>query len=82
MKDSLVVLTAIGNVAFAAVPVIYAYVHFCAAVLTKKQARQWVDFPVTVGAFDRGVFQNPLYVEKRANPNTHFLHERPGAGNL
>ena len=46
----------------AAVSVIYADVHFCAAILTEKQARQRVDFPVPVGAFDGNVFQNPLYV--------------------
>ena len=34
----------------AAVPVIYTNVHFCAAVLTEKQAGQRVDFPVPVGA--------------------------------
>jgi hypothetical protein len=31
---SLVVRTAIGNVPLAAIPVIYPYVHFCAAILT------------------------------------------------
>jgi len=33
----LVVLTAIGDMPLVAVPVIYPYVHFCAAVLTEKQ---------------------------------------------
>ena len=42
----LVILAAIGNMPLAAVPVIYADVHFCAAILTEKQARQRVDFPV------------------------------------
>ena len=35
---SLVVLAAKSNVPLAAVPVIYTNVHFCAAVLTEKQA--------------------------------------------
>ena len=61
---SLVVLTAIGDMPHAAVPVIYAYVHFCAAVLTEKQARQSVDFPVSVWSLDGGIFQNPLCVFK------------------
>ena len=57
---SLVVLAAIGNMTLAAIPIIYANVHFCAAILTEKQARQRVDFPVPVGAFDGRIFQNPL----------------------
>ena len=52
----LVVLAALGNVPRAASPIIYANVHFCAAILTEKQARQRVDFPVPVGAFDGRVF--------------------------
>ena len=52
----LVVLAAIGNMALAAVPVIYTNVHFCAAVFTEKQAGQRVDFSVPVGAFDGRVF--------------------------
>ena len=71
---SLVVLTAIGDMPLAAVPVIYPYVHFCAAVLTEKQARQRVDFPVPVGAFDGNVFQNPLYVLKIGAVNNRLMH--------
>ncbi len=52
---SLMVLAAIGNMALAAVSVIYANVHFCAAVFTEKQTGQRVDFSVPVGAFDRCV---------------------------
>ena len=70
----LVVLTAIGDMPFAAVPVIYPYVHFCAAVLTEKQARQRVDFPVPVGAFDGNVLQNPLYVLKVGSVNNRLMH--------
>ena len=71
---SLVVLAAIGNVPLAAVSVIYADVHFCAAILTEKQARQRVDFPVPVGAFDGNVFQNPLYVLKVGSVNNRLMH--------
>ena len=43
---SLVVLAAKSNVPLAAVPVIYTNVHFCAAVLTEKQAGQrWISRP-------------------------------------
>ena len=68
------VLTAIGNVPLAAVPVIYAYMHFRAAVLTEKQAGQRVDFPVPVGVFDGRVFQNPLYVLKAGEVNNWLMH--------
>ena len=70
---SLVVLTAIGDMPPAAVPVIYAYVHFCAAVLTEKQARQGVDFPVPVWSLDGGIFQNPLYVLKIGAVNNRLI---------
>lgn len=70
----LVVLAAIGNMALAAVPVIYANVHFCAAVFTEKQAGQRVDFSVPVGAFDRCVFQNPLHIFKVDAVNNRFMH--------
>lgn len=70
----LVVFTAKGNVPFAAVPVIYPYVHFCAAVLTEKQARQRVDFPVPVWSLDGGIFQNPLYVFKIGAVNNRLMH--------
>ena len=49
---SLVVLAAKSNVPLAAVPVIYTNVHFCAAVLTEKQAGKRVDFSVPIGAFE------------------------------
>ncbi len=48
---SLVVLAAIDNMTLAAVPVIYANVHFCAAVFTEKQAGQRVDLSVPAGAW-------------------------------
>ena len=70
----LVVLAAIGNMALAAVPVIYTNVHFCAAVLTEKQAGQRVDFPVPVGASDGCVFQNPLYGFKIAAADNRLMH--------
>ena len=70
----LVVLAAIGNMALAAVPVIYTNVHFCAAVFTEKQAGQRVDFPVPVGAFDGCVFQNPLYGFKIAAADNRLMH--------
>ncbi len=70
----LVVFTAKGNVPFAAVPVIYPYVHFCAAVLTEKQSRQRVDFPVPVWSPDGGIFQNPLYVFKVGAVNNRLMH--------
>ena len=70
----LVVLAAIGNVPLAAVSVIYADVHFCAAILTEKQARQRVDFPVPVGASDGRVFQNPLYGFKIAAADNRLMH--------
>ena len=38
--------------------------HFCAAVVTEKQARQRVDFPVPIWSLGEGIFQNPLYVFK------------------
>ena len=71
---SLVILAAIGNVPLAAVSVIYADVHFCAAILTEKQARQRVDFPVPVGASDGCVFQNPLYGFKIAAADNRLMH--------
>ena len=71
---SLVVLTAIGDMPLAAVPVIYPYVHFCAAVLTEKQARQRVDFPVPVWSLDGGIFQNPLYILKVGAVDNRFMH--------
>ena len=70
----LVVFTAKGNVPFAAVPVIYPYVHFCAAVLTEKQARQRVDFPVPVWSPDGGIFQNPLYAFKIGAVDNRLMH--------
>lgn len=70
----LVVLTAIGDMPLAAVPVIYPYVHFCAAVLTEKQARQRVDFPVPVWSLDGRIFQNPLYVFKIGAVDNRFMH--------
>ena len=71
---SLVVLAAKSNMPLAAVPVIYTNVHFCAAVLTEKQAGQRVDFPVPVGAFDGCVFQNPLYGFKIAAADNRLMH--------
>ncbi len=71
---ALVVLAAKGNMTLAAVPVIYANVHFCAAVFTEKQARQRVDFPVPVGASDGRVFQNPLYGFKVGAVNNRLMH--------
>ena len=68
------VLAAIGNMTLAAVPVIYANVHFCAAVFTEKQAGQRVDFPVPVGAFDGCVFQNALYGFKIAAADNRLMH--------
>ena len=68
------VFTAIGYVPLAAVPVIYPYVHFCAAVLTEKQARQRVDFPVPVWSLNGGIFQNPLYVFKIGAVNNRLMH--------
>ena len=70
----LVVLAAIGNVPLAAVSVIYADVHFCAAILTEKQARQRVDFPVPVGASDGRIFQNPLCGFKVGAVNNRLMH--------
>lgn len=70
----LVVLAAIGNMTLAAVPIIYANVHFRTAILTEKQARQRVDFPVPVGAFDGCVFQNPLYGFKIAAADNRLMH--------
>ena len=60
--------------ALAAVSVIYANVHFCAAVFTEKQAGQRVDFSVPVGAFDRCVFQNPLHIFKVGAVNNRLMH--------
>ena len=60
--------------ALAAVPVIYANVHFCTAVFTEKQAGQRVDFSVPVGAFDRCVFQNPLHIFKVSAVNNRLMH--------
>ena len=71
----LVVLAAIGNVPLAAVSVIYADVHFCAAILTEKQARQRVDFPVPVGASDGRVFQNPLCGFKVGAVNNRLIEQ-------
>ena len=71
---SLVVLAAKSNMPLAAVPVIYTNVHFCAAVLTEKQAGQRVDFPVPVGASDGCVFQNPLYGFKIAAADNRLMH--------
>ena len=71
---SLVVLAAIGNMALAAVSVIYANVHFCAAVFTEKQAGQRVDLPVPVGASDGCVFQNPLCGFKVSAVNNRLMH--------
>ena len=71
---SLVVLAAKSNMPLAAVPVINTNVHFCAAVLTEKQAGQRVDFPVPVGAFDGRVFQNPLYGFKIAAADNRLMH--------
>ena len=71
---SLVVLAAKSNVPLAAVPVINTNVHFCAAVLTEKQAGQRVDFPVPVGASDGCVFQNPLYGFKIAAADNRLMH--------
>ena len=71
---SLVVLAAKSNVPLAAVPVIYTNVHFCAAVLTEKQAGQRVDFPVPVGASDGCIFQNPLYGFKIAAADNRLMH--------
>ena len=68
------VLAAKSNVPLAAVPVIYTNVHFCAAVLTEKQAGQRVDFPVPVGASDGCVFQNPLYGFKIAAADNRLMH--------
>ena len=70
----LVVLAAKSNVPLAAVPVINTNVHFCAAVLTEKQAGQRVDFPVPVGASDGCVFQNPLYGFKIAAADNRLMH--------
>ncbi len=63
-----------GDMPPAAVPVIYPYVHFCAAVLTEKQSRQRVDFPIPIGAFDGNAFQNPLYVFKVGAVNNRLMH--------
>ena len=71
---SLVVLAAIGNMTLAAIPIIYANVHFRTAILTEKQARQRVDFPVPVGAFDGRIFQNPLYGFKVGAVNNRLMH--------
>ena len=68
------VLAAKSNVPLAAVPVIYTNVHFCAAVLTEKQAGQRVDFPVPVGASDGRVFQNPLCGFKVGAVNNRLMH--------
>lgn len=58
----------------AAIPIIYANVHFRTAILTEKQARQRVDFPVPVGAFDGRIFQNPLYGFKVGAVNNRLMH--------
>jgi len=71
---ALVVLAAKGNMTLAAVPVIYANVHFCAAVFTEHQARQRVDFSVPVRASDRRVFQNPLYGFKVGAVDNRLMH--------
>ena len=70
----LVVLAAIGNVPLAAVPVIYADVHFAPPLFTEKQSRQRVDFPVPVGASDGRVFQNPLCGFKIAAADNRLMH--------
>ena len=64
----------IGNMTLAAIPIIYANVHFRTAILTEKQARQRVDFPVPVGAFDGRIFQNPLYGFKVGAVNNRLMH--------
>ena len=59
-----------------AVPIIYANVYFCAAILTEKQNRQRMDFPVPIGAFDRRIFQNSLYSFKVAAVNNRLMHKK------
>jgi cell division protein FtsW (lipid II flippase) len=59
-----VVFTTKGNVPFAVISVVYAYVHFRAAIFTEKQARQWVNISVPVGSFYRRVFKYALHVFK------------------
>ena len=60
--------------ALAAVPVIYAGIHFRAAVLAVQQAEKGVDFPVPVGPFDRRVFQYALDVLKGGAVDDGFMH--------
>ena len=72
----IVVVVAIGNMVLVAVPIIYANVYFCAAILTEKQNRQRMDFPVPIGAFDRRIFQNSLYSFKVAAVNNRLMHKK------
>ena len=59
---------------FAAAPVVYAYVHFCPAILTEKQAGQGMNFTVPIGASDRRVFQYALHVFKGIAVNDRLMH--------
>ena len=63
-----------GNMPLAAVPVIYADVHFAPQSLAEKQAGQRVDFPVPVRASDERVFQNPLYGFKVGAVDNRLMH--------
>src|SRR3712207_5493728 len=71
---ALAVFATKGNVFFAAVPVIYANVHFRPAVLTEKQARQGVDFSVPVWSFDGRIFQYALHGFKGIAVDNRLMH--------
>src|SRR5699024_843981 len=60
--------------ALCAIPIIFATVDFRPGILTAEQARQRVDFPVPVGAFDGRIFQNPLYGFKVGAVNNRLMH--------
>ena len=70
----LVILAAIGNMPLCRRSCNLCGCAFCAAILTEKQARQRVDFPVPVGASDGRVFQNPLCGFKVGAVNNRLMH--------
>ena len=70
----LVVLTAIGDMPFAAVPVIYPYVHFAPQSLQKsKPDKGWIS-PSPFGRLTGAFSKNPLYVLKVGAVDNRLMH--------
>ena len=58
----------------AAIPIIYANVHFAPQSLQKsKPDKGWIS-PSPLGAFDGRIFQNPLYGFKVGAVNNRLMH--------